>query len=326
MKNILMALILTCLPTIEIAAQSVEQSVTIRAKDGSILSGTLLFPSIEQDWALPIALLVAGRGKTDRNGNNRLMLNNSLKMIAEGLAAEGIASLRYDNRGVGGSHSRNFNKSAITLSTYIDDVRGWISFIKNDPRFAQLTIIGYSQGAKLALTVLTQGGEAQQVILIAGAGRPLDIVLKNQLARQPEQIKELSYAIIDTLKKGKQYKNVPVFLNSLFRLTAQPKLIAEFSIIPTELAAKIDIPMLIIQGTTDIQATLEDAIALSEANQEAELMIIENMNHVLKECITTNKEKQTVYYSNPNIELHPKLVPAVVNFILTPQHLNDAQN
>lgn len=326
MKNILVALVFACTATLELSAQSVEQLVEIHGQDGSILAGTLLLPSVEQNSALPIALLVAGSGRTDRNGNNRLTLNNSLKMLAEGLALEGVASLRYDKRGVGGSLSHHLNRPAITISTYIEDAKRWIEYIKTDSRFAQLTIIGHSQGAKLALSVLVQGSSAEQVILISGAGQPLDMMLKRQLKGQPKQIKELSYAIIDTLKKGKTYDNVPVFLNSLFRSTAQPRLIAEFAIKPTELAAKIDIPMLIIQGTTDIQVTTQDAIALSEANQKAQLVIIENMNHLLKECLTTDKEQQKAYYSNPNIELHPHLIPAVANFILNPQRTQDAQN
>lgn len=326
MKYIFVALIFACTATLKVAAQSVEQLVEIQSEDGSILAGTLLLPSVEQNKALPIALLVAGSGRTDRNGNNRLTLNNSLKMLAEGLALEGVASLRYDKRGVGASLSHLLNRPAITISTYIEDAKSWIEYIKNDRRFSQLTIIGHSQGAKLALSVLVQGSIAEQVILIAGDGHSLDMMLKKQLKEQPEQIKNLSYAIIDTLKKGKTYNKVPVFLNSLFGSTIQTKLIAEFEINPTELAAQIDIPMLIIQGTTDMRVTTQDAVALSEANQEAQLMIIENMNHVLKECITTDKEQQKAYYSNPNIELHPHLVPAIANFILNPQRTQDAQN
>ncbi len=320
MKRKIAVLFLALVTTCEVLAQTVEQMVEIVTPDGMKLKGTLLLPLLEQKEAFPIALIIAGSGPTDRNGNNPLMLNNSLKLVAEGLATAGIASLRYDKRGVGASRNNTISESELTMDTYADDVISWVEYINNDPRITDLTLIGHSEGARLALRAINNGADVEHVVLLAGAGRSLDVILKEQLSDQPEQIKELSYAIIDTLKKGKTYDSVPVFLNSLFRHSVQPALIAEFQVKPSELATNVTIPMLIVQGTTDIQITIQDAKALSAANHDAELVIIENMNHVLKECVSTDKQTQTSYYSNPNIPLHPKLMPVINNFILNHPH------
>ena len=77
-----------------------EEAVVLQTPTGDIY-GTLLTP--ERNNNLPVVLLIAGSGPTDRNGNNPLMTNNSLKMLAELLAKNGIASLRYDKRGISAS-------------------------------------------------------------------------------------------------------------------------------------------------------------------------------------------------------------------------------
>ncbi len=315
MKKLLSIFAATTVLVCNAMAQSVEQEISVKALDGTMLNGTLLLPSLEQDSSFKVAVIVAGSGPTDRNGNQVTMLNNSLKMVAEGLAEHGIASIRYDKRGIGVSRMQALDESKLTPMTFADDLLEWIKLADADSRLGEVTVIGHSEGAKLAMIAYACGAPLDKIVELSGAGRTMDVLLKEQLSAQPEEIKNACCEIIDTLKKGNLYKNVPVYLNSLFRPSVQPYLISDMSLDPAELASNVSVPMLIVQGTTDIQVSVQDAMALSAANHEAELVIINDMNHVLKTCDTKDQNMQLMTYTNPVLPLHEELIPALVNFI-----------
>ncbi len=297
-------------------AQSVEQEITVVTSDGVTLHGTLLLPSIDQsDEPFAVAIIIAGSGPTDRNGNSVMMLNNSLKMVAEGLADSGIASIRYDKRGVAQSQVLNLDESQITLDVFALDVLSWISFVEGDSRLGEITLVGHSEGGKIALMVSAQEVAVDKIVLLAAPGRTIDKVLKEQLATQPEQVKSSAYAIIDSLKAGKHVEEVPIYLNSLFRESVQNFLISDIQTDPAELISEVRIPVLIVQGTTDIQINVRDAKALSASNHDAELVVIERMNHILKDCSSLDGEAQMPVYSNPTIPLSQRLIPALTTFI-----------
>ncbi len=299
-----------------VMAQSVEQNISVVTNDGVTLHGSLLLPSLEQSAEpFAVAIIIAGSGPTDRNGNNVMMLNNSLKMLAEGLAERGIASIRYDKRGVAESQNFNLDESQMDLEVFAKDVLYWIGFSERDSRLGEVTLIGHSEGGKIALVACEMGADIAKAVLVATPGRTLDKVLKEQLAHQPPQVKDTAYAIIDSLKDGKYIKEVPIYLNSLFRESVQKFLISDIQTDPSELISRVDVPVLIVQGTTDIQINMRDARALSASNHEAELVIIDNMNHILKDCKSLDNGEQLPVYSNPTIPLSSRLVPAISEFI-----------
>src|ERR1043165_3945869 len=86
-----------------------SDTVTLTTPTGA-LHGTLLVPASTRP--VPLAVIIAGSGPTDRDGNSPMLQgkNNSLKMLAEGLAARGIASVRYDKRGIAGSAKAGGNE------------------------------------------------------------------------------------------------------------------------------------------------------------------------------------------------------------------------
>ena len=96
-----------------------EEEITLETKTGDI-KGFLLIPSVSEKT--PLVLIIAGSGPTDRNGNNPMMKNNSLKMLAKELQKNGIASLRYDKRGVGESKSSALQESDLRFENYVQDV------------------------------------------------------------------------------------------------------------------------------------------------------------------------------------------------------------
>ncbi|MDR0393760.1 MAG: lysophospholipase [Tannerella sp.] len=285
-----------------------EEAVVLKTATGEI-HGTLTLPS--ETGKTPIALIIAGSGPTDRNGNNMQMQNNSLQLLAEKLAENKIASLRFDKRGIGESRGAGFKEEDLRIEHYMDDVRAWIKWIKEQNRFSSLTVVGHSEGALIGMVA---AGEADKFISIAGTGLPADEILKQQLGKQPPYILEMSNPIIDSLKKGIPVKEVNPLLNTLFRPSVQPYLISWFKYDPRKEIGKLKIPVLIVQGTKDIQVSTEDARLLHKANPKSKLLIIENMNHIFKN-VTGNEQENLSTYNNKNLPVNDRLVKEICSFI-----------
>lgn len=284
---------------------------------GGVLYGSLLIPDGMQ--SCPVALIIAGSGPTDRNGNNPFMVNNSLKLLAEGLAEKGIASLRYDKRGIGASRFPGLNESELRFEHFVDDARQWLSFLGQNPLFGAKVVIGHSEGSLIGMLA---AGRADGFISLAGPGRPADELLKEQLRNQPKKIREYAGKVIDSLKQGYQIQHIDPLLFSLFRPSVQPYLISWFAYDPAQELAQLKIPCLIIQGSTDIQVQASDAERLGNALPGAKLHIIEGMNHVLKTWVGP-PEGNAATYNDATLILSVGLIEAITGFFCDNHFLKD---
>ncbi len=289
-----------------------ENEVILNTATGQI-HGTLMIPASSKK--IPLVIIIAGSGPTDRNGNSPLGVQaNTYKMLAENLAGNSIASLRFDKRGIAKSKPAMKSESELLFETYINDVSAWISLLKTDKRFSSLIILGHSEGSLIGMAAAQQSG-IDGFISISGTGKPAEMLLKEQLEKQlPPQLMDESNKILDSLKNGKTVTKVNPSLTALYRPGVQPYMISWFRYDPAEEIGKLKMPVLIIQGTTDIQVTVNDAKLLSAAKPDAKLMIVENMNHVLKEC-DSDVGKNMSTYKNPNLPLKPGLTEEIVDFI-----------
>lgn len=308
-KNIISILLIFLFSNVLIS-QPKEEPIVLSTETGDI-RGTLKVA--DSTNVTPIVLIIAGSGPTDRNGNNPMMVNNSLKMLAEGLSENGIASFRFDKRGIAESKNAVEKESDLRFETYINDVKDWCDLIKNDNRFSQLIILGHSEGSSIGI-MASQEKKVDKFISIAGPGLSAGDVLLKQLKEQSPLAFEMSRPIIEKLEKGETVNNTPEMLNALFRPSVQPYLISWFKYNPQLEISKLKMPVLIIQGTTDIQVSVEDAEMLSQSNINAKKVIIENMNHILKEA-DTDRTKNIQTYSNSKLPLKEELIPVIVNFI-----------
>lgn len=288
-----------------------EETITLDTETGK-LEGTVLLPKTV-DEKLPVVLIIPGSGPTDRNGNNAAMTNNSLKLLAEGLAEKGIASLRYDKRGVGGSSTAAISEDKLRFENYIDDAGRWLEALQQNERFGNITVIGHSQGSLIGMIITTRLG-ANKFISIAGSGETINETIIEQLKAQPEFVSSAAFKILDSLEKGNTVNNVPDFLNSLFRPSIQPYMISWMKYDPQHEVSKIEVPVLIIQGTTDIQVSKKNAEILKEANLKAELIFIEGMNHIFKES-EMDREQNLLTYNNPDLPLKEGLIDYLAEFI-----------
>ena len=289
-----------------------ELNLTLKTKTGNI-EGTLMYPSAP--IPVPVALIIAGSGPTDRNGNNPMMTNNSLKMLATDLASIGIASLRYDKRGISQSKSAGLQESELKFEIYVNDAVDWINLLKDDKSFNQLVVIGHSEGSLIGM-IASQNSKVDKFISIAGAGQTADNLIREQLKAQPPMVMEQSAPILDELVKGNTVEYVPPFLNSLFRTSIQPYLISWFKYDPQKEIAKLEKPVLIIQGTTDIQVNVEDANRLHAAKPDSKLALIDGMNHIFKNA-DANPLTNMMTYRQPDLPLNGELVKVIGEFILT---------
>ncbi|MBK8944316.1 MAG: alpha/beta hydrolase [Ignavibacteriae bacterium] len=288
-----------------------NEKIVILETTNCNIEGSLLFPYKTND--IPVALIIAGSGPTDRDGNNSMMKNNSLKMLAYALEENGIASLRYDKRAIGKSIINNFDESKLIFDDYVNDVKSWIDFLNNDSSFNKIIAIGHSEGSLLGM-IASQNTNVDKFISIAGAGESANLILRKQLAIQPKDFYETSLSYLDKLEKGETIESVDQNYYALFRPSIQSYLISWFKYNPQEEIAKLKIPILILQGTTDLQVKEEDANFLHKANPNSELIIIDGMNHVLKESeMDLQKNMQT--YSNPELPLKDGLIESIVEFI-----------
>lgn len=294
-------------------AEQTETTVRLETTAGT-LEGSLVLPG--ETNRTPVALIVAGSGPTDRDGNNPVMKNNSLKMLATALSKRGIATLRYDKRGIGKSEAAGMKEEDLRFDHYISDAKQWIDLLKKDKRFSEVTVIGHSEGSLLGM-IASREGSADRFISVAGAGKPADKLLKDQMQSQPPQVSKAAVSIIDRLVEGKTVDKVDLVLYSLFRPSVQPYMISWFKYDPAKEIAKLKIPVLIVQGSTDIQVGEKDARMLAAANAKAEIRIIQGMNHIFKE-VESDRMKNIATYNQPDLPIKNELVEAIGDFIGRP--------
>ena len=312
MKQTILALAFVFLSIIKLTAQ--EELITLKTISGNI-EGSILVPPAKEK--IPIVLIIAGSGPTDRDGNNSNMSNNSLKMIAEELAKSGIASVRYDKRGIGASSDAAGDVSAMRFENMSDDARNWIDFLSKDKRFSKIIVAGHSEGSLVGMVALNATKNGAGFISIAGAGRAADVIIKEQLGNVPQEVKNIVYPMLEKIKKGDTIPNVPPMLYSLFHPSMQGYLTSWFKYDPQLEIKKLKMPILILQGTTDVQVKEVDAELLQKSNPKAKLKIIKNMNHVLKDCeIMDKKTQMETVYNEPTLPLNKEFIKEITEFIL----------
>lgn len=303
----------------ELAKGSKEEEVVedrlVEVKvEGGTMSGQLEIP--EGQGPFPLMVIIAGSGPTDRNGNSIALpgKNNSLKMLAEDLAKEGVATIRYDKRGVGKNTSLAGKEEDLRFNQYIDDAAAWVRFVKDNTRFSKVGIIGHSEGSLIGM-VASQKTDADAFISIAGAGRPIDEVLLEQLQAQlPANLLKESTEILAKLKQAEQVKTVSPELQSVFRPSVQPYMVSWLQYDPADQLQRLNKPVLLVNGNTDIQVPVKDAELLHESKKDSDLLIVDKMNHILKEA-PADREGNIATYSNPDLPLAKGLISGIVEFL-----------
>jgi pimeloyl-ACP methyl ester carboxylesterase len=271
------------------------------------VDGTLLTPDgIEQP---PLVIFIAGSGPTDRNGNQALMKNNMLKKLAESLSERGFATFRYDKRVVKQLRTRNLDKN-IRFDDFVTDAKSVINHFKST--YSNLIVAGHSQGSLVGLLALDAG--ANGFISLAGAANSIDQIILEQISKSAPFFTADTKRVLDLLKSGQTTTDFPPALSSIFNLDLQPFMSNWMQYNPKDLIKKLEIPVLIINGTKDLQVAITEAQQLKEAKEEAQLEIIENMNHLLFEINGDDLVNSKSYNDNSYVVM-PQVIEIITAFI-----------
>lgn len=276
------------------------------------INGTLLTPNSSEKNELVI--LIPGSGPTDRDGNNVAMKNNSLKFLAEGLASNNITTYRFDKSVLSYTKDDKEKIDSLTFDIFIEEAKSIIHYFKLTNNYSKIIIAGHSQGSLVGM--LASENNIDRFISIAGAGRSIDEILVEQIEKQSPFLKDETVQILSELKQGNTVEECNPMLNSLFNKTVQPFLISWIKFNPQEEIKKLTIPVLIINGTNDIQVNISDAKLLHLANPTSKLKLIENMNHLFKEIKGDINENMNSY-TNPDLPIMETLITSIVEFIKT---------
>jgi len=297
---------------VELSPLEGEQEIEVPTTYG-ILSGSLVLPNSGERY--PLVIIVAGSGPTDRDGNNPLIAGKGYvyRQIAEKLREFGIATLRYDKRGIGKSSDSLQREEDIRFDYFVQDVISWIELFQEDERFNKILILGHSEGSLLGILAAGQT-EVDGLISAAGAGRNMADVLMEQFSRQPEPYRAEGEEIISSLREGNMVSDISEELHSAFRPSVQPYLISCMQYDPAVEISKLNIPILIIQGTNDIQISVDDAQKLAESNESAELVIIEGMNHMFRTSSTELQENMKTY-GDPELPFTEGFIESLISFV-----------
>jgi len=277
------------------------------------LAGTLVVPT--GPGPFPVALIVAGSGPTDRDGNGPMLKTDAYRLLAEDLAGRGIATLRYDKRGVGASKTPQ-SESELRFDDFVADALTLAKYLETDRRFAGVSIVGHSEGSLIAMIAAQRDSHVKSVVSLEGAGRDAATIVDEQVGHSgasPTIVSEVE-SIDKSLRAGTPVPSPDPKLAALFRPSVQPYLISWYKFDPAAVIAMLSIPVLIVQGTTDIQVTVADAKALAAADPHAQLLIVPGANHVLRDA-PADRAGNIATYNEPQLPLNPAIVDAVATFL-----------
>lgn len=274
------------------------------------IDGTLLLPPAENP---KLVIIIAGSGPTDRNGNSSMSRNNSLKFLAEGLANKGLAVFRYDKRSVKMLKNRDPNMSNIQFNDFITDAETVVNYFKRSEQFPEIHIVGHSQGSLIGMVIAQD--TAKSFTSLAGTGQPIDDVIVTQIALQQPGLDKSAATAFKELRERGSTTNYDPALASILGPQIQSFMLQWMQYNPAEEITRLDIPVLIVNGTKDLQTKESEAVLLKEAKPEASYKIIENMNHLFKKIEGNDLENQKSY-GDPNLPVMPELIETISNFIL----------
>ena len=316
MKTTLTLIAAAGLSTGAMAGEPVE--LTAPGPEGD-LSGTLIAPAEGES----LVLIVPGSGPTDRDGNSPMGITSaSYRLLAEALAEKGIGSLRIDKRGMFGSKAAIPDANDVTIAAYAADVQAWAKVARAETGAECVWILGHSEGGLVALEAVQDDQGICGVLLVASVGRPFGTILREQLKANPANaiILEQAFSAIDRLETGERVNttNLHPGLQGLFNRDVQGFLIDAMSRDPAKLAENAKVPMLVVAGGKDIQTSVTDAKVLAEVRPDAMLVVIDDMNHVLKAVEGDTRAANLAAYSDSSLPIHPDLVDAVAAFVSAP--------
>ncbi len=273
------------------------------------IDGTLLLPNATTKPDL--AIIIAGSGPVNRDGNQNFMKNNALKKLAVALAENGIASYRYDKRSVKQIRQGRLDND-IMFDDFVSDASDIIAFFQEKEDFGKLVVIGHSQGSLVGILACNELVDG--FISLAGAGQNIGDVILEQISKTAPMLAEDAKRTITSLKNGQTTEDYPQALSSVFNSSLQPFMINWMEYNPNESIKELQMPVLVINGTKDLQVPVSEAELLADNSPNGQLAIIEDMNHVLFKIDGDDLENSKSYNESFR-PISTELVETITQFI-----------
>jgi pimeloyl-ACP methyl ester carboxylesterase len=305
MIRIVKFLILYLFATPGVFSQIQSEEISLQNKEIQLL-GTLTYSQENT----PLIVWVHGSGPVDRNGN-QLAQNvnaNYIKQFRNAVNKENIAFFSYDKR-TANKENRAFLKDTKVID-FAMDAQVVIRHFKNKKQFSKIVLIGHSQGS---LVGMLASKNIDKYISIAGAGKTIDNIMVQQISKNNPTLGAAAKQQFDTLRMKGKIEVIHPFLISIFAKPMQSFWLSWMMLDPLEEIKKLSMPVLIINGDKDLQVEIENAEALHAVCLKSELVLIKNMNHVLKD-IQKDEDNLFSYYKG-TFQISEKLIETIVSFV-----------
>jgi uncharacterized protein len=260
-------------------APYVAESVTLRGSGGAVLAGTLTLPRARSSGRMSAVLLLSGSGPQDRDEAIPSVPGyRPFRQIADALGRRGIAVLRLDDRGVGGSAVGTEGNGLDVLTRDATAAVAWLrTRAEIDP--ARVAIVGHSEGGMIAPIVASSDSMLRTIVLIAAPARTGRVVTDYQIAQAVEQDRSISAAARDSAVRAGMATR-----DALAR--SQPAIAAFLDHDPRPVLRRVRAPVLVLHGETDRQVTADqagelEALLRDGGNRDVTIQVIPNTNHLL---------------------------------------------
>ena len=259
----------------------------------------------------PVALLIAGSGSTDHDGNGPKLKPATLKKLSGQLVARNIATLRYDKRGAGGWKKEFGRPEDFRFKDLVDDAASLVDYLRGSGKFSRIAVVGHSEGGLVGILTANRV-PLDRLVLLATSARKQGDLLKAQLEKQlpPEKLEPIEKAI-DAIMAGQIVDPPPEGL--AIAPVMQPSIASAFNEDPIDPLKKVNVPTLVIAGGRDRQLARVDFLALTAADFAAKSLWLPNMNHVLVDV--SDEADDVASYDQAERPLDPALTDTVANFI-----------
>ncbi len=303
----------------------IEEVVFPNPEAGIKLAGTLTLP--EGEGPFPAVVMISGSGPQNRD--EELMGHKPFWVIADHLTNNGIAVLRYDDRGVGGSEG---DAASSTTYDFVGDALSAVSYLKSRPEVLEIGLVGHSEGGIIAPIAASKSDEVDFIVLMAGTGIRGDKLLlaQEELIYRASGMDEEELAVmlevnagafelvinapdLETMKTelGKYLRDkmadgtieTPEGMSDedIYQLQmdsmGNPWMYEFIRLDPSEWLEKVTCPVLALNGTKDLQVPSETNLAaISQAldkagNKDYTIVEFAGLNHLFQECETGHPDE-----------------------------------
>ncbi len=295
----------------------------VQFESGAItLAGTLTTPKSGGPW--PAAVLITGSGAQDRDENSPgpggLQLS-IFRTIADTLTRRGIAVLRYDDRGVGGSGG---SLADAGLSDLVGDVESAVGYLRGRPEIddARIVLVGHSEGGIIAPIVAVADRRVAALVLMAGTSAPLDSVIVEQVvlltraaggdSADVAEARDATLRFMLAIREEREPEDVE------FSAGQQKWLREHIEHDPLATLCEVDVPLLIVNGGQDVQVAPEHARRMGAALEEVghpdyEVRIFPELNHLF----AVSRGEGVAEYADPNAEVDPQFLSYLADWLVT---------